>query len=194
VRRGSIVLLSQWVMHRDPRFFPDPERFDPDRWTDEARAARPRLAYFPFGAGPRICLGEQFAWMEGVLVLATLARRWRARLAAGQPVALQPSITLRPAGGMRMMLDLRAALVSRWKAALPLPDIEAVEAEPGTADGNHGTGIAADQDAGDHGSAAYQCEDAAFAAAHAGRGRVDRERRGILGREAHMRGGERGAE
>ena len=112
VRRGSIVLLSQWVMHRDPRFFPDPERFDPDRWTDEARAARPRFAYFPFGAGPRICIGEQFAWMEGVLVLATLARRWRPRLAAGQRIALQPSITLRPAGGMRMMLDLRAVPVS----------------------------------------------------------------------------------
>lgn len=105
VPRGSIVLLSQWVMHRDPRFFPDPECFDPDRWTDEARAARPRFAYFPFGAGPRICIGEQFAWMEGVLVLATLARRWRPRLAPGHHVALQPSITLRPAGGMRMVLE-----------------------------------------------------------------------------------------
>jgi cytochrome P450 len=104
VPRGSIVLLSQWVMHRDPRFFPDPERFDPERWTDEARAARPRFAYFPFGAGPRMCIGEQFAWMEGVLVLATLARRWRARLVPGHRVALEPSITLRPAGGMRMVL------------------------------------------------------------------------------------------
>ena len=105
VPRGSIVLLSQWVMHRDLRFFPDPERFDPERWTEEARAARPRFAYFPFGAGPRICIGEQFAWIEGVLVLATLARRWRLRRAPGQRVALQPSITLRPAGGMRMVLE-----------------------------------------------------------------------------------------
>jgi cytochrome P450 len=104
VPRGSIVLLSQWVMHRDQRFFSDPERFDPERWTDEARAARPRFAYFPFGAGPRMCIGEQFAWMEGVLVLATLARRWRARLVPGHRVALEPSITLRPAGGMRMVL------------------------------------------------------------------------------------------
>lgn len=109
VPKGSIVLLSPWVMHRDPRFFPDPDRFDPDRWTDEARAARPRFAYFPFGAGPRICLGEQFAWMEGVLVLATLARRWRPRLAPGPPVVLQPSITLRPFGGMRMILEPRSA-------------------------------------------------------------------------------------
>jgi cytochrome P450 len=102
--KGSIVLVSQWVMHRDPRFFPDPDRFDPDRWTEEAKAARPRFAYFPFGAGPRICIGEQFAWLEGALVLATLARRWRPRLAPGHRVALQPSITLRPRGGMRMVL------------------------------------------------------------------------------------------
>ena len=107
VPRGSSVLVSQWVMHRDPRFFPDPQRFNPDRWTEAARAARPRFAYFPFGAGPRICIGEQFAWMEGVLVLATLARRWRPRLVPGQRIALQPSITLRPAGGIRMVLDRR---------------------------------------------------------------------------------------
>ena len=103
--KGSILLVSQWVTHRDARFFPDPDRFDPDRWTDEARAARPRFAYFPFGAGPRICIGEQFAWLEGVLVLATLARRWRPRLAPEHPVALQPSITLRPKGGMKMLLE-----------------------------------------------------------------------------------------
>jgi cytochrome P450 len=105
--KGSIALVSQWVMHHDRRFFPDPDRFDPDRWTDEARAARPRFAYFPFGAGPRICIGEQFAWLEGVLVLATLARRWQARLAPGHRVALDPSITLRPLGGMKMVLEPR---------------------------------------------------------------------------------------
>jgi len=107
--KGSIVLVSQWVTHRDARFFPDPDRFDPDRWTDEARAARPRFAYFPFGAGPRICIGEHFAWLEGVLVLATLARRWRPRLAPGHRVALQPSITLRPKGGMKMLLESASA-------------------------------------------------------------------------------------
>jgi cytochrome P450 len=106
---GSYVLVSQWVMHRDPRFWPDPERFDPERWTEAARATRPRFAYFPFGAGPRICIGEQFAWTEGVLVLAVLARRWRGRLDPGHRIALQPSITLRPAGGMRMVLERRTA-------------------------------------------------------------------------------------
>jgi len=109
ILKGSILLASQWVTHRDPRFFPDPDRFDPDRWTDQARAARPRFTYFPFGAGPRICLGEQFAWLEGVLVLATLARRWRPRLLPGHSVVLQPSITLRPREGMKMVLESSSA-------------------------------------------------------------------------------------
>lgn len=105
---GTLVLVSQWVLHRDPRFFPDPERFDPERWTEPERAARPKFAYFPFGGGPRGCIGEPFAWMEGVLVLATLARRWRLRLARDGPVALQPSVTLRPQGGMPMILEARS--------------------------------------------------------------------------------------
>ncbi|HZM27815.1 MAG TPA: cytochrome P450 [Gemmatimonadales bacterium] len=104
IPRDSIVLASQWVTQRDARFFPEPDRFDPDRWTEVARAARPRFAYFPFGGGARVCIGEQFAWLEGVLVLATLARRWRPRLAPGHAVALQPTITLRPRGGMKMDL------------------------------------------------------------------------------------------
>jgi len=104
---GSIVLLSQFVMHRDPRFWPDPERFDPDRWTPEAEAARPKFAFFPFGGGPRVCIGEQFAWMEGVLLLATLGQRWRLRLAPGQVVAAQPIVTLRPRYGMRMHIEKR---------------------------------------------------------------------------------------
>jgi cytochrome P450 len=104
IPKDSIVLASQWVTHRDARFFPEPDRFDPERWTDVARAARPRFAYFPFGGGSRICIGEQFAWLEGVLVLATLARCWCPRLSQGQTVALQPTITLRPRGGMNMFL------------------------------------------------------------------------------------------
>jgi cytochrome P450 len=103
VPAGSIVLLSQWVTHRDPRWFPVPERFDPERWTPEARAARPRFAYYPFGGGARICIGEQFAWMEGVLALATLARRWRLGPAEGQRVEPAPSITLRPRFGLKMV-------------------------------------------------------------------------------------------
>ena len=103
----SIVLLAQSVTHSDPRYFPDPGRFDPDRWTSEAEAERPKFAYFPFGGGPRVCIGEQFAWMEGILLLATLGQAWRLRLAPGQSVATQPIITLRPRYGMRMRVEKR---------------------------------------------------------------------------------------
>jgi cytochrome P450 len=104
---GAVVVMSQWLMHRDERFYPDPLRFDPQRWTPEAQSARPRLAYFPFGAGPRLCVGEPFAWMEGILILADLAQRWRLRLAPGQKIELLPQITLRPKHGMRMVLERR---------------------------------------------------------------------------------------
>jgi cytochrome P450 len=102
VPADALVLSSPWLMHRDPRFFPEPLRFDPDRFTPEARAARPKLAYFPFGAGARGCIGEAFAWMEGVLVLATLAQRWSLRAAPGHPVEPHALITLRPRYGLRM--------------------------------------------------------------------------------------------
>ena len=104
---GSVVLLSQWVTHRDPRWFPDPERFDPDRWTPEARASRPRFSYFPFSAGSRACLGEAFAGVEGVLSLATLAQRWRLLVVPGQRIALQPQLTLRARNGIVMKLQPR---------------------------------------------------------------------------------------
>ncbi|MEO8381875.1 MAG: cytochrome P450 [Acidobacteriota bacterium] len=100
VPRNGLVLVSQAVTHRDARFWPDPGRFDPLRFTAEAKAARPRMAYFPFGAGPRICIGESFAWMEGVLLLATLAQRWR--FVRGPDVDAQALITLRPKAPMRM--------------------------------------------------------------------------------------------
>lgn len=103
----SIILLSPYLMHHDPRYFPDPFVFDPQRWTPEARAARPRFSYFPFGAGPRQCIGEAFAWMEGALLIATLARNWKLRLVPGHPVALLPLITLRPRHGMRMTPEQR---------------------------------------------------------------------------------------
>ena len=103
----SIVLMSQYLMHRDARWFPDPERFDPDRFSPAGQAERPRFAYFPFGGGPRVCIGEQFAWMEGVIALATIAQRWRLRLVRGHPVALQPIITLRPKYGMAMTVEAR---------------------------------------------------------------------------------------
>jgi len=105
---GSILLMSQWVTHHDQRFFPDPFTFDPDRWTPELRASRPRFAYYPFGGGPRVCIGEPFAWMEGVLLIATLARKWRASLVPGHRVETEPLITLRPKYGMRMRLKRRS--------------------------------------------------------------------------------------
>ena len=104
---GTLVAMSPYVVHRDPRWWPEPERFDPERFTPEARAARPRFAYFPFGGGARQCIGESFAWMEGVLLLATIAQRRRFRLAPGAAVEPQALITLRPRHGIRVIADAR---------------------------------------------------------------------------------------
>ncbi len=109
VRKGTIVITSPYVSHRDPRHFPEPERFDPERFTPEAVAARPRYAYYPFGGGSRICIGEGFAWMEGLLLLATFCQRWRMTLVPGHPVEEQPLVTLRPKHGLRMTLQRRTS-------------------------------------------------------------------------------------
>lgn len=101
----AILLTSQWVVNHDERWYSDPFRFDPERWTPEARSARPKFSYFPFGGGPRICVGETFAWVEAGLVLATLARQWRPRLVPGQEIVPRPGITLRPKNGIRMTLE-----------------------------------------------------------------------------------------
>ncbi len=106
----SICILSPYVMQRNERWFPDPERFDPERWTPEAREARPKFSYFPFGGGARVCIGERFAWMEGTLLLATLAQKWTLRLAEGQRVEPLPLITLRTKYGMKMSLAARDAV------------------------------------------------------------------------------------
>jgi len=103
----SICILSPYLVQRDPRWFPDPERFDPERWTQEARDARPKFSYFPFGGGARVCIGERFAWMEGVLVMAAIAQKWRLRLAPDQRVEPLPLITLRVKGGLRMIIEAR---------------------------------------------------------------------------------------
>jgi cytochrome P450 len=103
----SLLVMSQYVTHHDARFFPDPFRFDPERWRPEARESRPKFSYFPFGGGPRVCIGESFAWLEGALVLATIAQRFKMRLAPDQRVELRPIITLRPKYGMRMILEAR---------------------------------------------------------------------------------------
>ncbi|MFN3648127.1 MAG: cytochrome P450 [Armatimonadota bacterium] len=104
---GALVLMSQWVTHHDPRFYPDPFRFDPQRWSPERSAERPKFSYYPFGGGSRLCIGEQFAWMEGILVLATLAASWELRLVKGHPIVPQPVITLRPKHGVRMTAHRR---------------------------------------------------------------------------------------
>jgi cytochrome P450 len=103
----SIIILSPYVLQRDSRYYAEPERFDPDRWTPEFRARLPKFAYFPFGGGPRQCIGESFAWMELVLVTATIAQRWKLRLVPGHPVAPQPLVTLRTKHGMRMTVAAR---------------------------------------------------------------------------------------
>lgn len=105
--KGSIAVVSPYVVHHDPRFFPEPYRFDPQRWRPEAKAQRHKFSYFPFGGGPRVCIGEPFAWMEGVLLLATMAQQWRLHLVPDHPVALQPLITLRPKYGVKMRLERR---------------------------------------------------------------------------------------
>jgi cytochrome P450 len=106
---GTNVFLMQWLTHRDERFFPDPERFEPERWRDDPiRCGKlPRFAYFPFGGGPRVCIGAGFAMMEAVLLLATIAQRYSFSLPPSSKVTPFFSITLRPKNGLTMQLHLR---------------------------------------------------------------------------------------
>ncbi|MGZ5504595.1 MAG: cytochrome P450, partial [Chthoniobacterales bacterium] len=104
---GSYVHVSQYLMHRDARFFPEPERFDPERWTHEAAAARPKFSYFPFGGGGMQCIGEGFAWMQAVLAISILASRWAMKIAPGLQIELRGQITLRSRHGMPMILQQR---------------------------------------------------------------------------------------
>ena len=107
VRAGSQVFMVQWTMHRNPRYFEAPEEFRPERWTEEFEKRLPRFAYFPFGGGPRLCIGNSFAIMEAVLILVTIAQRFKLALAPGQTVTPWPSVTLRPKTGIKMMLSGR---------------------------------------------------------------------------------------
>jgi cytochrome P450 len=104
---GAEVLILPWLLHRKPLLWDDPERFDPERFAPERAASRPRFAYVPFGAGPRICIGAAFAMTEAVLILATIAQRYRLRLKPGHPVEPQGLITLRPRYGIQTILERR---------------------------------------------------------------------------------------
>jgi cytochrome P450 len=104
---GSTMWMSQWVIHRDPRWFDEPESFRPERWADGLARRLPRYAYFPFGGGPRICIGNHFAQMEAVLLLATIARRFRLKVPDAHVPRPVPTMTLRPEGGLPVVLEAR---------------------------------------------------------------------------------------
>jgi cytochrome P450 len=107
VPKGSIIIISPWLIHRHAKLWEHPERFDPQRFSAERSAGRPRYSYIPFGAGKRICIGASFAMAEAVMLLATLAQRYQLRMVPGHPVEAQGLITLRPRYGMRMQLQPR---------------------------------------------------------------------------------------
>lgn len=107
IPKGAYVHVSQFLMHRDARYFPEPLRFDPERWQPEAVASRPRFSYFPFGAGGLQCIGESFAWTQALLAIATIAKQWHMRLAPGFRLELEPQLTLRSRHGMPIVLTRR---------------------------------------------------------------------------------------
>jgi len=104
---GCIVMMSQWVNHRDPNYFRDPEKFNPDRWANDLEKNLPRGVYYPFGDGQRICIGKGFALMEAVLLLATISQKFDLNLLPEHPIIPQPSITLRPEKGIKVVLNKR---------------------------------------------------------------------------------------
>jgi cytochrome P450 len=107
IPRGSEIAMSQWIMHRSERYFPNALAFRPERWENQWEKQLQKYVYFPFGSGPRICIGNRFAEMEAVLLLASLMQRFRLTLPAGPPVIPEPSITLRPKHGIRVRLIAR---------------------------------------------------------------------------------------
>jgi cytochrome P450 len=104
---GSVVIMSQYITHRDPRYFAEPNKFIPERWSPEMKSNLHKFAFFPFGGGSRVCMGEPLAWIEGILLLVTLLRNWKIELVPEHPVVLSPLITLRPKYGMKMIIKRR---------------------------------------------------------------------------------------
>ncbi|BBD58133.1 cytochrome P450 [Nostoc sp. HK-01] len=102
IPQGTSIMISQWVMHRHPKYFENPEVFQPERWTEELEKQLPKGVYIPFGDGPRICIGKGFAQMEAALLLATIAQSFQIDLVPGYPIVPQPSITLRPENGLKV--------------------------------------------------------------------------------------------
>lgn len=107
VRRGYTVLMSQWVSHRDPRYFLSPEEFRPERWEKGLARRIPKYAYYPFGGGQRICVGADFALMEAAIILATIGQRYRFTLDPDAVIEVKPQITLLPANGIPVSLQRR---------------------------------------------------------------------------------------
>ena len=110
--KGSTFFISQWVMHRDPALFENPEQFQPERWAGDALRRLPRFAYFPFGGGPRICIGNRFAMMEATLILAVLAQRFSFATTPETKLDLLPSATLRPRSPVRLQITARPGTTS----------------------------------------------------------------------------------
>jgi cytochrome P450 len=138
VPRGTTFMMSQWVVHRDPRFYNDPEEFRPERWAGGLAGDRPRYAYFPFGGGPRVCVGSSFALTEATLVLAAVAQRFRLAVRSGRDVRSLPTMTLRPADGLEVVVTRRTRIdeagpqPATGAAAGPFTGCPAHSAAPGS--------------------------------------------------------------
>jgi cytochrome P450 len=106
---GAVIIMSQYLVHHDSRYFTDPEKFVPERWSSKFKTSIPRFSYFPFGGGPRSCIGEPLAWSEGIIVLANIINRWKITLDEKNitDIKLQPLVTLRPKNGIRMTMSKR---------------------------------------------------------------------------------------
>jgi cytochrome P450 len=129
VKKGMGVAMAQWVVHRDTRWFDAPEEFRPERWEGDFIKRIPRFAYFPFGGGPRQCIGNSFALMETTLILATVAQKYRLCLVPDHPVVPLASITLRPRYGVRVMLESRPGSAAKRLPQAIRPATEAMTAD-----------------------------------------------------------------